>query len=272
MIELAEALTLAKQLNDAIAGKTVERVLPPTKPHKFCWFCGDAADYEPRIKGARAVCARGFGIYCDIEFDNGQLLSINDGVNVRFVKAADAPRDRQLLIAFTDGTALVFTVAMYGGICLHGGVYDNEYYLSSLAYTLPTAPEFRELFFAKLAQAKQTLSAKAFLATEQRFPGIGNGTVQDILFEAGVNPKRKISTLDGASRERLFLSAVSVVGSMIENGGRDTEKDIYGESGGYVTRMSKNALSAGCPVCGGEITKEAYLGGSVYYCKKCQPL
>jgi len=56
-----------------------------------------------------------------------------------------------------------------------------------------------------------------------------------------------------------------------ENGGRDTEKDLYGNTGGYATKMSKNALTAGCPMCGGTVTKEAYLGGSVYYCSHCQP-
>lgn len=48
MIELPEALTLAKQLNETVVGKTVSRVLPPTKPHKFCWFNGDPSDYEEK--------------------------------------------------------------------------------------------------------------------------------------------------------------------------------------------------------------------------------
>lgn len=43
-------------------------------------------------------------------------------------------------------------------------------------------------------------------------------------------------------------------------------------AGGYATKMSKNTLAHGCPVCGGAITKEAYLGGSVYYCPACQKL
>jgi formamidopyrimidine-DNA glycosylase len=30
------------------------------------------------------------------------------------------------------------------------------------------------------------------------------------------------------------------------------------------------AVCTPCPVCGTAIVKEAYLGGSIYYCKKCQ--
>lgn len=39
----------------------------------------------------------------------------------------------------------------------------------------------------------------------------------------------------------------------------------------FRTLMSKNALATGCPICGGAVTKEAYLGGAVYYCPRCQP-
>ena len=113
---------------------------------------------------------------------------------------------------------------------------------------------------------------KAFLATEQRFPGIGNGTAQDILFRAGLHPKRKLATLAKDDQDRLLASIVSTLREMTDLGGRDTEKDLFGKLGGYRTSMSKNTLAAGCPLCGGKITKEAYLGGSVYYCPHCQPL
>ena len=116
------------------------------------------------------------------------------------------------------------------------------------------------------------LSAKAFLATEQRFPGLGNGVLQDILFAARIHPKRKLRDLTEAERERLLSAVVSVLGEMTAQGGRDTEKDLFGRVGGYATKMSKNTLTHGCPVCGGTITKEAYLGGSVYYCPACQKL
>ena len=130
------------------------------------------------------------------------------------------------------------------------------------------APHFRKVF----AESPGTLSAKAFLATEQRFPGLGNGVLQDILFAARIHPKRKLRDLTEAERERLLSAVVSVLGEMTAQGGRDTEKDLFGRVGGYATKMSKNTLAHGCPVCGGTITKDAYLGGSVYYCPACQKL
>lgn len=95
-----------------------------------------------------------------------------------------------------------------------------------------------------LAESRPTLSAKAFLATEQRFPGIGNGTLQDILFAARIHPKRKIASLTEDERERLAACTASVLGEMTRLGGRDTEKDLFGNPGGYQTRMSKRTLAA----------------------------
>jgi len=45
-----------------------------------------------------------------------------------------------------------------------------------------------------------------------------------------------------------------------------------GINGGYITRASKNTLGKPCKRCGEKIVKEAYLGGAVYYCPKCQPV
>ena len=120
--------------------------------------------------------------------------------------------------------------------------------------------------------SKQTLSAKAFLATEQRFPGIGNGVLQDILLEAGIHPKRKINTLEDTDRESLFSCTLSVLQEMIDQGGKRYREGYLRQSWGYKTRLSKNTYKSGCPHCGGEIVKASYLGGSVYFCPNCQPL
>lgn len=272
MIEFPEAINLARQLSGAVAGKRVARVLPPTKKHAFTWFEGDPCDYDARLAGRIVSGAEGFGIYVSLVFDGGLRLSINDGVNPRFVKTSALPRDYQLAVCFDDGDAVVFTVAMYGGIVLHDESYGNDYYLKSKSAVSPFEPEFKVVFDAVLAAAKPTLSAKALIATEQRFPGVGNGVAQDILFNARLHPKRKLATLTDTDREALFASVVGTLKSMTDLGGRDTERDIFGSFGGYKTLMSKNTLASGCPRCGGAITKETYLGGSVYYCPACQPL
>ena len=272
MMELPEAITIARQVNDAVVGKRICRVFPPSKTHKFCWYAGDPAEYDAAVSGSTVESAEGFGIFAEMTFNNGKRLCFNDGVNARFVNRDDAPKNYQLLMEFDDGTALVFTVAMYGGIILHDGTYDNEYYLKSRTAVSPFSEQFEPYYRKRIAESKPNLSAKAFLATEQRFPGIGNGVLQDILLAAGIHPKRKIGTLSEAERDNLLSCIVSVLRDMTEHGGRDTEKDLFGHSGGYRVKLSKNTLASGCPRCGGQLVKEAYLGGAVYFCPSCQPL
>ena len=108
------------------------------------------------------------------------------------------------------------------------------------------------------------------LATEQRIPGVGNGVLQDILFNAGIHPRRKKSSMSDTDKSRLFKSLKTTLKNMTELGGRDTEKDFFGNNGGYKTILSKNTVKHPCPDCGDLIRKEPYLGGAVYYCPSCQ--
>ena len=63
---------------------------------------------------------------------------------------------------------------------------------------------------------------------------------------------------------------LDVLGKMTEAGGRDTERDLLGEKGGYRTLLSKLTVGKPCPYCGNSIQKASYLGGTVYFCPKCQ--
>ena len=106
--------------------------------------------------------------------------------------------------------------------------------------------------------------------TEQRIPGLGNGVLQDILWQVKIQPRRKVQTLTPTERDDLFAAVRKTLQLMMEKGGRDTEKDLFGRAGGYRTAMSKNHAGEPCPVCGTEIVKQAYLGGSIYFCPTCQ--
>lgn len=274
MIELPEGIVLAGQCRAALSGKTVKEVLPPSAPHKFCWFRGDPADYHAALAERTMEGAESFGIYVELSFSGGVRLCVNDGVNLRLLAPGKpAPARYQLLIRFTDASALVFTVAMYGGIICHRGDYDNEYYRKSRQSLSPLDPAYGRACFERIFEGeKPGLSAKALLASGQRIPGLGNGVLQDILWTAGVHPKRGIGTLGEPEHAALFAAVRTVLAEMAAQGGRETERDLFGNPGGYRGTLSKNTLGSGCPRCGGPIVKEIYLGGAVYFCPVCQPL
>ena len=162
---------------------------------------------------------------------------------------------------------------MYGGIYLHDGNFDNEYYRASRNRVSPLSDAFTPEYLKSLIQtAKPSLSVKALLATEQRIPGLGNGVLQDILFDARIHPKRRAASLSADEIAALHRSIRTVLAAMAESGGRDTERDIHGRPGGYPVKMGKRALSNGRPACGGAVAKETYLGGAICFCPSCQPL
>ncbi|HBK85696.1 MAG TPA: endonuclease VIII, partial [Firmicutes bacterium] len=125
-------------------------------------------------------------------------------------------------------------------------------------------------FAGLLDEQGRKKSAKAFLATEQRIPGLGNGVLQDILYQANIHPRRSMLSLTDQELETLFLAIKATLRQMADQGGRDTEKDLFGQPGGYRTILSKNTVNTPCPRCGELVRKEAYMGGSIYYCSGCQ--
>jgi len=274
MIELPEAILLGHQMNDVLAGKTVTNVFNATHVNKFAFFNGDPATYKSLLTGLKIHSASGKGIFVDIRFDNNVYLSICDGVKVKYCGKNDPVPDKyQLLLTFDDETFLTFTVAMYGGMYVYHNEFQNSYHKKSMERISALSTDFTEdYFFNFLNNEKPTLSLKAFLATEQRFPGIGNGVLQDILFRAGLHPKRKLNTLDESNKHALYQSIKEVLAAMLAKGGRDTETNLFGKTGGYPTILSKNTYQQACPQCGGTINKENFMGGTIYICPSCQPI
>jgi len=275
MLELPEALTIARQINETVAGKRIVNVIAAYSPHKFAFYHGDPQGYNTLLSGKTVEKAKGYGGMVEIKAGSAIVLT-GDGINLRYHKLDEGrPEKHQLLIEFEDSSAISGSVQMYGGIwCFNEGEFDNPYYKVAKEKPSPLTDEFDRTYFLKLINLPdaQKLSAKAFLATEQRIPGLGNGVLQDILWKAKIHPKRKIKSLKDEDRETLFDSLKWTLSTMTELGGRDTEKDLYGNCGGYKTMMSKNSAGFPCLACGGFIKKENYMGGSIYYCEKCQVL
>ncbi len=108
------------------------------------------------------------------------------------------------------------------------------------------------------------------MTQDQLIPGLGNAIAQDILFRAHLDPRHPIGELTKSQRRQLYNAIVKTVKEVIDKGGRYDESDLYGNPGGYVRRMDKNALDRPCPGCGRQVKKLQYLGGACYFCPECQ--
>ena len=273
MLEIPEAQTVSRQLCQTLKGKTIQSAVAGASPHGFAGYFGDPKGYDALLKG-RTIdgCSAYAG---QVEISAGEArIAFNDGINIRYL-APDkpVPPKHQLHVAFTDGSSLVCTVSMYGGMEAYlDGQKGGFYYQVAREKPNPLTDNFDKAYFESLLQnVKKNLSAKAFLATEQRIPGLGNGVLQDILWHAHIHPRRKLETLRSAELDAMYSAVKATLREMTDLDGRDTEKDIFGQNGRYQTILSKNTLLFPCPTCGGILVREAYLGGNIYFCDHCQP-
>jgi formamidopyrimidine-DNA glycosylase len=273
MIELPESRHLADQIKEHLSGKTVLNVYANKSPHKFTWFHGDPEEYHDMLTEKTITGANAYGGIVEITFGN-LCLYFNDGVNIRLIEPNQKlPDKHQLHIEFDDFSSLIFSVQMYGGIMLMDKEdKSNDYNNWAKDRVNPISEDNTAEYFVSLMDGvKQNYSIKAFLATEQRYPGLGNGVLQDILFNAKIHPRRKLNSLTQAEKEAVYDSVKNTLWEMTASGGRNTEKDIFGCPGGYQTKLSAKTKTLPCPVCGDDIIREAYLGGNVYFCPTCQP-
>jgi formamidopyrimidine-DNA glycosylase len=263
---------LAKQIKETINGKKIKNVIAAHSPHKLAWYFGDPQKYRELLNGKTISGAVSWGGQVEISAGDAKIL-FSDGVNLHYFKKGEkVPDKHQLLLEFEEGSFLVGSVQMYGGLsAFSDGQNNNKYYVIARQKPSPLSKKFDCIHFNSLFNIdREKLSLKAFLATEQRIPGLGNGVLQDILFNARMHPKKKVNTLTAADKEKMFDSIKITVADMVNGGGRDTENDLFGNPGSYKTILSKNTADKPCPVCGTLIKKESYMGGSIYYCSECQ--
>lgn len=98
---------------------------------------------------------------------------------------------------------------------------------------LPLSEAFTfDYFLALPAEEKQQAkSVKAILATEQRIPGLGNGVLQDILYNACLHPKRKWNTLSEEEKRVLFSSVKDTLKEMVRQGEGIRRSTFWGSRG-----------------------------------------
>jgi len=277
MIELPETYVLAEQIENTLVGKTIKNVVVNAHPHAFAWHSGDSAAYNAMLQGQSISGSNpGTGYTCggNTEIICGDFVMVISTPIKYHAPGEKLPKSHQLLIEFEDDSHMSCTVQMWGAmLCAPAGEIKNVGNFTNTELPDPLTDDFNEAYFDSLWSAsKPSLSAKAFLATEQRIPGLGNGVLQDVLFNARIHPKRKLQDIKAEGKEFLFSSVKSTLKEMRLGGGRDTEKDLFGKSGAYATILSKNTVNSPCRVCGSVLVRQAYLGGNIYFCPSCQAM
>jgi formamidopyrimidine-DNA glycosylase len=275
MFELPEYVTLARQINESVAGKTIRSGSLGNSPHKFVWYNRTHDEFAVLTQGKAVGQAAVRGRWLFVPLQPGHVLLFGEcgGRLLYHAPGARLPDKYHLWLTFDDGSALTALTQMWGAMELYeAGQEQERQYVKDMRPT-PVGPEFTFAYFTALIDsllAGPKRSVKALLTQEQLIPGLGNAIAQDIMFRAGLHPKYPITDLDGARRRRLYDAIAATVQDAIAQGGRSDEFDLYNRPGGYRRLMDSRAAGQPCPACGAIVEKIQYLGGACYFCPRCQ--
>jgi formamidopyrimidine-DNA glycosylase len=275
MIELPEALVIAQQMSEVLAGKRIAYGNRGNAAHKFAFSSGSSEEYAAIFQGRRMGKTEGHGsaILTSIEPDYVLVLGSGGERILLHQEERTLPKKHHLLLHFEDGTYLTVTVQGWGNTLLlsqaeagtHPHVQKDR--IPPLDDTF-TWDYFHQLF--DLVDKDSATSIKYFIISEPGVWGIGNGYLQDILFRAKIHPRRRVVDVLEREKRALYEAIIETLKRAVELGGRDTECDLYGNHGGYTSILSSKAKGQLCPECGTPIEKIQYLGGSCYLCPSCQ--
>lgn len=209
-----------------------------------------------------ATCRHGKYLFAPVT--NGQWLILHFGMTgylKYFRDTADRPPHIRLQIDFANGGHLGYDcLRKLGRIRLGADMADfvREMQLGPDALSDDLS---LDIFKQRLARSRGAV--KTALMNQSILAGIGNVYADEILYHAGLHPKRKTGQLADAELKRLYEQMRAVFSQAI-SAGADAE------------RMPENFLLkqrgqiATCSICGGSIEKISISGRNGYYCPHCQ--
>ncbi|MBN1608911.1 MAG: hypothetical protein JW940_19950 [Polyangiaceae bacterium] len=269
MLELPEVLTLSRQLDKELRGKTILSARRGG-PHKFAFFKPSEAEVAKVLAGKRVRTVRGDGkcIFFELMPRAFFCIAEMDGRILVHGRGAELPPKHHLVVSFKDGTALTGTVGLWG--FFGAGTKEPPILVDQTQTIDPLAREFTPSRFERLfaEYPKPNHAIKAFLINRPRLRGFGNGYMQEMLFSAGILPTRTVASLDRDERRRLYRAIRKVLSDATRLGGSADACDIYGRPGRYVKALGAKVKA--CSACQGAIERKSFLGGATYYCPRCQ--
>jgi len=128
MFELPECVTLTRQINASLTGKTIQRGTLGNSPHKFVWYNRTHEEFERLTRGKVIGAARARGRWIFVPFEPGYVLVLGkSGGKVLYdAPGAKLPAKYHLLLAFNDGSAFSVTTQMWGAMELYEAGQELE--------------------------------------------------------------------------------------------------------------------------------------------------
>lgn len=275
MPELPEVETVCRGLAPVLEGRKLTRVeqridalrrpLPPR--------------FVERIEGQRVNRVRRRAKYILLHLDGGDVVIIHLGMSGRMTihaGAAPQPVRHDHIVFHTDRDYhIVFNDARRFGVMELAKETDlHRHPLLANLGCEPLGNEFNGAALAALLKGRRA-PIKAALLDQRLVAGIGNIYACEILYHAGLSPKRKAYTVVGARSQRVADAIVMVLREAIAAGGSSLRNYVQasGELGYFQHRFAVyDREGEPCPACDcrSGIRRIVQSGRSTFYCPRRQ--
>lgn len=280
-----EAVCVREQMRAALTGKEIADVeVFDVTTVKGGWRFGSITQppdvFRSQLLGGTVGEAQSLASSVFLPASTGNALALGylSGTVLHHPPGATLPERRCLSLRFTDDTSLSVTISTWGLIRVLGenerAAYVTRWYGRGIE---PNSEQYTwEGFRDAVAQVRDPkLSVRKFLVDfgpGYYVSGIDSGYALEILYLAEIHPKRRLASLDPIELKTCYRAVNAVMQNAMAQGGRTSERNLYGQWGSYAPCVCKDTLGQECPECGETITKFAFEGASCYVCPGCQPL
>ena len=274
MVDLPEALLLAKQMDNEFSGKTVVNVNQRDFNPKTMFFNLSFEEFKKQIINDKILSTYAKGKWIFSKFKSNKILGINPemGADILYHQNKESvPEKYHFLFEFDDGTFL--TLKYFGFLLLRFATQkelDEARYPGKMGPT-PLDPEFSfNKFSDMLTQSKRMI--KSTLLDYGQVPGLSNFYLNDAFFKSKIHPKRKANDLSKEEMKTLYNSIKEILQEAVKLNGRNERKDLYGVAGKYSRIIDSKDKGEPCPNCGTSIEKLSVAGSNNFICSSCQKL
>ncbi|MFW9811673.1 MAG: DNA-formamidopyrimidine glycosylase family protein [Candidatus Thorarchaeota archaeon] len=277
-VELPEAQILAEQMTSSLLDKKIKsyNVQDSVKLQKIGFMNKKLKDYARLVDcKIKSIEHRGNVIRIQMNKKMNLVLCPDYGAQILYHKDAETlPKKHHLKLEFTDGTFLTIRQTGMGLVYAATDQEVKELYVIKRDFSDIPSPvgehdftfeKFSELLDAKGQNIKAAIVGKTALVV-----GLSNAAFQEIIYKAGIHPKRNTKTLTDDEKHDVYDAMKQILNERINYGGKDNWVNLYGEHGRHIPVMGPNMKDKECPACGAAIEKIAHGGGSVYFCPRCQ--
>lgn len=269
MAELPELTILQAQMHKALAGRRISSV-EITQPK-----CLNMPVKKARAaltgKRVASVTRRGKWLYLNLEPELHVLLNLGMGADLWHHRKGDPlPAKYQLRIALDDGSAFTCRFWWFGHV--HVLTPDQLAHHRETARLGLSPMDVSSKQFAALAHRYPRSNVKSLIIDQDKLSGMGNAYAHDILWKAGLHPKRQLRTLSDQELRHFHGAARAIVRRAIEKGGLET--DFFQQQGNL--KSFKKLFLVGykehqpCPRCRTPIRKIRTGGTATFVCPACQ--